>query len=254
MSSEIDDANSSSRQDPVGLWQEIVGDPLINALKWIDLWRKEATGGRTRELTYQEFCFRANGHLTFDGKVYRLTEGLAEVIAQMGSEGLIRADSKTALAKNLVPVPALHYELARHIARTNRAVGLELPKSLRVYADDTAQDLQRGKGGDQEKRILFRHLAWWATDRAVKLGLKVDRSRASNEATQCAAQLVADAFFAASLGNEFTYNSVIAAWEAHRHTGSDQRKLKIKIHNAAYQRHFFELDELVGKLSLFETR
>lgn len=234
-------------------WKNEYGEPLLNALCWIARWRMEAREDKPREITYQEFYFRVKGALRFDGRGYQMEIGVAEVIAEMGSPGLLRATSSTELDSDLGPIPRLNYELARHVARTNSAAGIELPSRLRAFNAPVAKELKRGRGRDLEDLLLFRTLAWWGVDRAVKLGLHADKTRERAEKTRKdlprpAAQLVADAFAGAGLGALFTYNSVVSAWEAHRHEGADDRKHMVKSQRQAIQRRFREIDELLAEL------
>lgn len=250
-----DRVSSSSKAlpdlDTVALWEEQYGKPLLNALAWIVHWREEARD-EPREVTFQEFHFRAIGALSYDGTKYHMEEGVAETIAQMGTPGLLRAASDTAVDAELGPVPRLDYEFARHVARVNLIEDGELPSCLRAFASPAAVNLKRPKGPDPESRLLLKVLAWWGVDRAVRLGLLATTNRipAANRAEgnlPCATNLVAALFLKAGLG-QITANSVVDAWEAHRHEGSSKRKLTIKSHAQAFARRFHELDELIIKL------
>lgn len=250
------DGSAAGKPLPDVEWRKRYGDPLLNALRWIAHWRLEARSEEPRELTYQEFEFRARGYLSFDGKLYQMVEGLPETVATMATPGLLRSTSNTEMDTDFGPVPRLNYELAQHIMRTNLSAGVALPKLLQAFSDDNAPDLRRPRGRDQEEKRLFRTLAWWGVDRGVNLGLRVtvNRSPAPRRAAKTqktAVELVFDMFQRAGLGNNFTRNSIVAAWEAHRHQGANDRKLAERANTAVYRRRFEEMDKLLRMLPPF---
>lgn len=248
-------AEREEEDDPVDVWQRAYGDPLLNALKWIAHWRFEERPDIPRELTYQEFSFRAHGYLWFDAGCYRMSSGIAEAIAKMGEPGFLRATGGDKTNANKGPIPRLNYELACHIARTNEQSGGPIPECLRKFSSSDNGDLLRERGGDLEKLLLFKTLSWWAVDRAARLEIQVDRNREpavgrAGFGRETAAELVSGLFSQAGLGH-FTKNSVIEAWEPHKHTGSNDRKLTIKSNYPIYVIRFEEVDKLIGLLPTF---
>lgn len=241
---------------PVASWKETYGKPLINALRWIEAWRKEARDGLPREITYQELMWRCSGDLLFDGHAYVMAEGVAQTIARMGTPGLLRVTSATELDDTLGPLPRLDYELACHIARTNRVAGRSLERCLEPFASELARQARRPRGRDEEALLLTRALARWGVDRAIGLGLAQGRTRAEkarkprSDRAPSATELAVACFATAGWGH-ITYNMVNEAWQAHRHRGSDDRKLSVKSHAAAVELRFKELDSILKQLPEF---
>src|SRR6056297_3516315 len=135
---------SSTGEDPVAKWWVECGNPLKNALRWIAVWRLEARDGNPREITYQEFDLRCTGHLVFDGEAYVMGEGVAEqVIARLGRPGLAHVMEATGTHADLELVSRLHYELACHIATTNKMAGRQLPEALVPFATEIASPVKR---------------------------------------------------------------------------------------------------------------
>jgi hypothetical protein len=238
---------------PVTEWKQKYGEPLENALRWIARWRMEARCGVPREITYQEFYFRATGALTFDGDAYVMSDGVADVIANSGMPGLLWVSRSPKSNSDFGTIPRLSYELARHIVRTNKAANVQLPECLQPFAEILTEELPRGRGGDNENRILFRTLACWGVSRAVKFGLKPGKNRFEairphKQKTLSGAELVADVFCSSGLGHFGTYNSINEAWQALRHEGKNQRKLAVKSNADVYEYRFYEIDEQIKGL------
>jgi hypothetical protein len=228
--------------DPVAVWWETCGHPLRNALCWVEKWRHEAREDDPREITYQEFAFRCARHLVFVGEAYVLADGLSEVIAEMGTEGLKRVISATETEKNFGPVPRLNYELACHIAQTNQRAGRDLHRSLVPFASTIATPVKRGRGRSLEDIHLFRTLAWWAVDRGVKLRLKPGKTRErsaqrpkKNKKTKSAIELTSECFQQSPV-HWGSYDNVNEAWQAHRHKKQKSWMLKLKLNAPVYKR------------------
>jgi hypothetical protein len=256
--------------DPVAAWWETCGHPLQNALCWVEKWRHEAREREPRDITYQEFAFRCAGHLVFDGEAYVLADGLSEVIAEMGAEGLMRVTSATETEKSLGPVPRLHYELACHIAQTNRRAGRDLHRSLVPFASAMATPVKRGRGRSLEDIQLFRTLAWWAVDRGVQLGLKAGKTRERSvqrprKNTKPVIELTSECFQQSPV-HWGTYDNVNEAWQAHRTKEPEKpekpkrRRLKLKpwmlklqLNAPVYERRFDDIDDLVVQLPQYPS-
>ncbi|NKX44880.1 hypothetical protein [Roseicyclus persicicus] len=242
--------------DRIAIWQETYGQYLANALRWLEVWRFEARGDGPRELTYQELKWRCGGDLSFDGEAYAMSNGVAEVIAHMGTPGLLQVASATELDEVLGPLPRLDYELACQIAGTNKAAGRKLPRCLEPFAGELARQAKRPRGRDEEALLLTRTLARWGVDRAVGLGLAQGRTRSDKarnprgDRAPCATELVVSCFVSAGW-THITYNMVNEAWQAQRHRGNDGRKLTVKSHAPVHTLRFSELDQLLKQLPEF---
>lgn len=248
--------------NPVGLWWDTVGNPLVSALREMRAWSLEGSPEvKKRAISLLELAARVEGQLVFNGRYYDADEGFCELLAKLArsiTTPVYASSSATSPSgEELLLGSTSAFDLASLIAMTNSGSGHPVPECLQEFTPPTKHRpvRPRSRGDDIETRALRDILSWWAVEKGVKLGLKAERNR--DEAVKynrlqdlpSACDLVTDAFHKAEWA-EYTYNMAVTAWQPHRYSGSaDQRKLTKKTNTDAYFALFPRIDELVGSFS-----
>jgi|GEM_PF-4831773 len=259
--------------DVIGNWQAEVGNPLRTALREIRAWSLEGDRKHPRSIGRLELTARADGHLQFDGTGYKIEPGLAKVIADLARTFEISSyadfSQSDPMHREETFGSTVAFDLARQIADRNANVGYPVSKDLQPFMTTATNTLKRpkGRGDDNESRILRNRLMAWAIQRGVEFDLKPSRNRASarnphSKKLPCVADLVVE--ICQNTGwISVTYNTALSAYTDLHYGGRTRedlrkflnenkkpnpRRLLQRTNLDAIGHHFDQLDEILPRL------